>query len=552
MNKIIRLFRFPFFTILLLIILSISAVGSVGAKGNERDPVPLLNTSAPSRLLFSQLASNIPTPKKPSGKIFDSTPKYVWTKVAGATNYQIQLREGATLVYNKYTSSSACGISTCYKTPGTTLGYYNAYKWRVRAKVSGVWRPWSAYKTFTVSQPIPEPKTPSGDISDRTPKYTWTKVSEATNYQIQLWEEGIVQYNKYASSSACGTSTCSKTPTSKLSEWLPYEWRVRAKIGGFWGYWSSFKAFTVWSPVPDQYTPSGDITDKTPKYTWSKIPGATKYQIQLIKGTTVVYNKYVKSTACGSSTCAKTPATVLGYYEYKWRIRTKIGGVWRRWSYFETFRVLKPGFNSTFNSNKNGWKTVHGSWSIYNASYLRTLGVEGKHASTYYNYDWTKLKYEVRMKRDGCTICANALWVRGNPLPTNTYNEWYDGYWFAYRNDGYFGVWKYNVGSATALKDWTYGYGAINQGGWNKLKVIADGSTLKFYINGFLVWEGSDATLTSGKVGIDMFREGTGNKLYVDWAKLTSNFTTSTNEEVEAGQAELEGGTPDMGLVPAP
>jgi len=80
--------------------------------------------------------------------------------------------------------------------------------------------------------------------------------------------------------------------------------------------------------------------------------------------------------------------------------------------------------------------------------------------------------------------------------------------------------------------------------------VIADGSTLKFYINGTLVWKGSDAALTHGKVGIGMYRDAasTGNKLYVDWAKLTSDFIIAADEQVESGQVELEGG--DINLLP--
>jgi len=280
---------------------------------------------------------HIAIPQTPSGSITDRTPKYTWTKVFGATNYQIQLKQGVTIIYNKYASSSTCGSSKCSKTPTTTLGY-NTYKWRVRAKESGVWKAWSAYKSFTVTPiPVPTPKTPSDDITDTTPKYTWTKEVGAVKYQIQLRQGTTVIYNKFAGSGACGSSTCSKTPSTTLG-YLNYKWRVRAKVGGVWGAWSSYKTFTV-KPGPKPKTPSGNITDRTPKYTWTVVSGAAKYQIQLRKGTTLVYNKYASSTACGTSTCSKTPATILGYFNYKWRVRAKIGGVWGPWSFYKTFTV---------------------------------------------------------------------------------------------------------------------------------------------------------------------------------------------------------------------
>jgi len=278
-----------------------------------------------------------PTPGTPSGDITDTTPKYTWSKVESATNYQIQLKQGTTIVYNKYAASGACGTSTCSKTPATILDH-DDYQWRARAKIDGVWGDWSAYKTFTV-KPVPTPKTPSGDITDTTPKYVWMVVTGATNYQIQLRVGTTLIYNKYTTSGVCGTSTCSKTPATILS-YDDYKWRARAKVGGIWGAWSAYKTFTV-KPVPRPRTPSGDITDKTPRYVWTKVSGATKYQIQLRKGTTLIYNKYISSGACGTSTCSRTPATVLGFFTYKWRVRAKASGVWGPWSSYKTFTV-KP------------------------------------------------------------------------------------------------------------------------------------------------------------------------------------------------------------------
>ena len=52
--------------------------------------------------------------------------------------------------------------------------------------VGGVWKAYSAFKTFTVKVPVPTPQSPTGTITDTTPTYKWTKVTGATQYRYQL------------------------------------------------------------------------------------------------------------------------------------------------------------------------------------------------------------------------------------------------------------------------------------------------------------------------------------------------------------------------------
>ncbi len=80
------------------------------------------------------------------------------------------------------------------------------------------------------------------------------------------------------------------------------------------------------------------------------------------------------------------------------------------------------------------------------------------------------------------------------------------------------------------LKAWTAS-SAINQGNvWNVLRVVATGSSLKFYINGVLAWSGTDTNLASGRVGIGIESSlgTTGNQLQVDYAIVSMPTTTTT------------------------
>jgi len=293
-----------------------------------------------------------------------------------------------------------------------------------------------------------------GDLYGPTPKREYTKYFSGTSSASAMVAgaaailSSINQANGHVPTPNAIRLALIKTGSvQQASTWFPISQHIGPR--------PNLKMAAAKFAEPKPITPSGVITDRTPTYVWTKVTGATNYQFQLRRGTTVIYNKYANSGVCGSTICSKTPTNILGYNDYKWRARAKVGGIWQPWSAYISFRVTRSGFSSTFNRNKIGWKTVNGTWAIYNSMYLRTLGVSSKIASSYYNYDWTKLKYEVRMKRFTCSRCATGLYVRGTPLPTATNGHWDKGYWFAYANDGYYKIYRIYSGRLTPLMPWT-------------------------------------------------------------------------------------------------
>ena len=203
------------------------------------------------------------------------------------------------------------------------------------------------------------------------------------------------------------------------------------------------------------------------------------------------------------------------------------------------------GFDSQFNSNANGWTPLKGTWSIVSSSYYKTVGVGDKFSSTKHTNTYSTLTYEARMKREGGANNSNSLIIRGNGV-LNASGWWTHMYAFNYNRNGQFSVWKDNE---IAIKDWTSST-HINGDGWNTLKVTASGNQLKFYINGHLVWQGSNSAYASGTVGIGMYRSGgsTGNELLVDWAKLSTSVADPWFDEViDDIQVELTGGNINEG-----
>ncbi len=181
------------------------------------------------------------------------------------------------------------------------------------------------------------------------------------------------------------------------------------------------------------------------------------------------------------------------------------------------------GFDSQFNGSASGWQAHSGTWTV-GSDYYSTAGLAGSSSSASYTQQFSNLDYRARMQRSGCITCANRLFIRGTPLPLDSENRWYSYYNFQYSGDGYYSVWKrVDGGSVTSLQGWTYSP-AINEGlAWNTLRVVASGSNLSFYINGIQVWSGTDTSLTTGRVGVGMYRSSTstGDLLQVDWARLT-------------------------------
>jgi hypothetical protein len=229
-------------------------------------------------------------------------------------------------------------------------------------------------------------------------------------------------------------------------------------------------------------------------------------------------------------------------------VRAKVGGSWKAWSAFKKFTVAKAatGFNSQFNGDASGWTPVYGSWSIKNSKFYTTAGTTSTSNSTKHSGSYTTLTYQARLKRTGCSSCANRLIIRGDPSPLDSGKHWNKEYTFNYTNNGSYGVYKRSAGTETALKGWTTS-SAIVKNGWNVLKVTAKGSQLKFYINNTLVWSGTDSSFSGGTVGIGMYRDTTsGNLLYVDWAKLATTVADTVDQPTPSTGVEQPGGTIDQ------
>ena len=144
-------------------------------------------------------------------------------------------------------------------------------------------------------------------------------------------------------------------------------------------------------------------------------------------------------------------------------------------------------------------------------------------ASISYGESFSDFDYQVRMKREGCNSCANTVFVRGTPAPLWDQNRWNNGLLFQYTRNGNYSVWKYQSGKLSPFRTGPPALSINPLDAWNTVRVVGNGSKLYLYMNGTLVWVGSDSSFSTGKVGIGTYSSGASNdRLLVDWAALTT------------------------------
>jgi hypothetical protein len=278
------------------------------------------------------------------------------------------------------------------------------------------------------------------------------------------------------------------------------------------------------APVtPTPLTPIDTITITAPIYRWSAVAGATSYYLW-VNGAGILYSASAAGCNDGTSTCTVTGAA-LALGSYTWWIQAINSYGSSAWSNGLSFTISTAltGFDEQFKSNPAGWAQTSGYWMLSGSEYWYTQGVAGNSSTSLYTIaNFSNLDVSTRFFRASSSLLqANMLLVRST-VATDNGGLPLNAYAFEYAGTGQFAVWKYLNGVQTPIQDWTY-TSAINTGSaFNTLRAYASGANLYYWINGTLVWSGTDTSLTSGKVGVTMFRNSTStdNGFWVDYVTL--------------------------------
>lgn len=235
-----------------------------------------------------------------------------WDAVKNAQAYQILQYKN-----NKWvTVTSVKSGITSYKVTGLKAATKYQYAVRAAVKEDGKWK-YGAYKSVTQHTGLVKPKTFKVSATTASAvKITWSKVSNAKNYQVFQYVDG-----KWVRK---GTTKNTSAIFSKLASGTKYYFKVRAvtTVGGknlYGDATASLAAVTL----PGKVTNVKLVKRSTNSiaFSWSKVKGATSYQIFRLNN-----GKWV---SLGTTTATKyTDSKALSKgqeYQYKVRAVMKVG-----------------------------------------------------------------------------------------------------------------------------------------------------------------------------------------------------------------------------------
>ena len=195
-----------------------------------------------------------------------------------------------------------------------------ALYWRVQATdAANNGLAWSNTGSFTKSSPVPTLVSPINDlVTGGMTAFRWNTTPFAASYKIEVYKNNDATF----SSANRIFSVTTKQTAYAYSSPLPaspnrYLWRVQRIDGGAKpGNWSVTGAFYSTGVAPTLLLPaaSGKVVGNDSYFTWSAVPGAAKYQIE-IKAST-------QTTGTKTTTPATSfaPLTTLADGSWQWRV----------------------------------------------------------------------------------------------------------------------------------------------------------------------------------------------------------------------------------------
>jgi hypothetical protein len=171
----------------------------------------------------------------PVGAVSDLRPTFSWTAIAGATAYEVRVRDVSANRSNIFPGVRVNGTSW---TPPADLISGRSYSFVVRAVNAANLGAWSTAAAFRVDRPTPGG--PTGDVNSLRPAFGWSAITGAASYQVVVTD--LTTGRRVYLESVSGTNW---TPTNDLVTGHRYRWWVRALNAGGFGAWSVATNFRV-------------------------------------------------------------------------------------------------------------------------------------------------------------------------------------------------------------------------------------------------------------------------------------------------------------------
>jgi hypothetical protein len=369
----------------------------------------------------------------PSGNTPTNMPTFTWHAVSNSDQYYLWVNDATgNKIKQWYTAANShCGAEACWVTPSTPLAF-GSYKWWIRTYNASGLGLWSTPLEFSLG--LATLSSPSGPITDTTPTYTWNAVNGSAWYHLYVSGPSGAAINQwYTSANAnCNDTTCSVV--SKELAFGNYKWWIQTYNAEGYGPWSAAKEFSLGAIT--LISPSGPITDTTPTYTWSTVPGSTWYYLYVSgpSGNAVINQWYTSANAnCNETTCSVTPTTTLAFGTYKWWVQTYNSAGYGPWSTAADFSLGKVTLISPSGSIDIATPTYEWS-SVPDATWYR-LWLSGPCGNTVIDKWYTAAAANCPGGSGTCSVSPDAT------LAYDNYKWWIQTY-----NSAGYGPWSADKG----------------------------------------------------------------------------------------------------------
>ena len=276
-----------------------------------------------------------------------------WSPTANAATYGIQV--SATSSFATFVVNETGLINPTKALTGLNQG--TTYYWRINATNTSGTSQWSTTYSFSTVLPpailIPIAPVLSTPVNLATalsisPTLNWFSVSGATSYGLQ------VSVNSNFSTTILNLTglTSISRAINGLTSGTTYYWRVNAANASGTGAWSNVFSFTttdVVNPppvgsilsVPTLQLPADRATgiSRTPILTWTPIPGASTYDVQISTSTT--FTPVTVNLSAVSANSVQISTVLASRRLYYWRVRAVNGTSVSGWSALRRFTTAR-------------------------------------------------------------------------------------------------------------------------------------------------------------------------------------------------------------------
>ncbi len=201
----------------------VRGIAADGTSGNWSGAVEFLTMQAP-------------TITAPLNSTFSQRPVFTWNPIAGATTYELQIRNRTTgaITYNP------TGLTAANWTPPANLPNGPYRWWVIAVGPNGLRGFWTAPVDFSIGGDTAL-LTPIGTISNRRPTFTWKTVDGAVRYE--LWVTNLTLNTRPVDEKSL--TTTSYTPPSSLATGTYRAWVRAVSASGTFGQWSPQADFVI-------------------------------------------------------------------------------------------------------------------------------------------------------------------------------------------------------------------------------------------------------------------------------------------------------------------